>query len=157
MRTNSIFIAHVAEAIGSPLGGGRAGGADFPGFTPWPSAGHGPTASVTRTGEPNMSVQSTSRAACPGEGRSRSSAADEAATCGVLRDLAQVVVDVPVLPLGQLDQSLGRRLQFLALAAGGALKAMTAGSSRLPSVGVGADPPGRVVDGSGRCERGWEI
>ncbi len=24
MRTNSIFIAHVAEAIGSPLGGGRA-------------------------------------------------------------------------------------------------------------------------------------
>jgi hypothetical protein len=23
MRTNSVFIAHVAEAIGSPLGGGR--------------------------------------------------------------------------------------------------------------------------------------
>jgi hypothetical protein len=72
MRTNSIFIAHVAEAIGSPLGGGRAGVADFPGFTPWPSAGHGPTASVTRTGEPNISMPSTSRAArLAGDGAGR--------------------------------------------------------------------------------------
>jgi hypothetical protein len=33
MRTVSIFVAHVAEAIGSPRGGGRDGVADFPGFT----------------------------------------------------------------------------------------------------------------------------
>jgi hypothetical protein len=43
MRTNSIFIAHVAEAIGSRSAADGLGVADFPGFTPWPRCG-------TRTG-----------------------------------------------------------------------------------------------------------
>jgi len=34
MRTNSIFIAHVAEAIGSPLGCGRAWGSGLPRIYP---------------------------------------------------------------------------------------------------------------------------
>ena len=43
MRTNSIFIAHVAEAIGSPLGGGRGWRSGLPRIYPWPRCG-------TRTG-----------------------------------------------------------------------------------------------------------
>jgi hypothetical protein len=42
MRTNSIFIVHAAEAIGSPLGG-RGWRSGPPRFTPWPRCG-------TRTG-----------------------------------------------------------------------------------------------------------
>jgi hypothetical protein len=34
MRTNSIFIAHVAEAIGSPLGGGRGRRSGLPRIYP---------------------------------------------------------------------------------------------------------------------------
>jgi hypothetical protein len=37
MRTNSIFIAHVAEAIGSPLGGGPGRRSELPRGHP-----HGP-------------------------------------------------------------------------------------------------------------------
>ena|SRR5277367_271018 len=93
MRTNSIFIAHVAEAIADTAHSAADGAAvaDFRVFTPWPSAGHGPTASVTRTGEPNISVQSTSRAARQAGGRSRASAADEAATCGSVSAFAVAV------------------------------------------------------------------
>jgi hypothetical protein len=51
MRTNSIFIAQAAEAISTRSAADGAGVADFPGITPWPSAGHAlGTASVTRTG-----------------------------------------------------------------------------------------------------------
>jgi hypothetical protein len=81
----------------------------------------------------------------------------EGEEAGALHVLVKVVVDVAVLLLGRLDQSLERRLQFLALAGAARMKAITVSSSRLPSVGVGTGSPRTRRGRRWLYQRGWGI
>ena len=57
MRTNSIFIATRRRRSAADSAADGAGVADFPRVYPVAQCGTRTTASVTRTGEPNISVQ----------------------------------------------------------------------------------------------------
>ena len=95
MRTNSIFIAHVAEAIGSPLGGGRGRRSGFPRVYPLAQCGTRPNGLGNSHGRTEHTRPEHQQERPVWQGRSRASAADEPATCGSVSAFAVAVLWCP--------------------------------------------------------------